>query len=190
MRLVLLAAGAARRMAGADKLTEPVDGMPLVRRQAIAALAAGLGPVAVTLPLDRPARVEALQGLAVEQLMVPDAVEGMSASLRRAALWAAGEALMVIPADMPELEAGDFRALASGFDRQTPLRASAEDGTPGHPVVFPGALLAEFADLRGDEGARTVLRRHPPALLALPGRRALVDLDSPEAWAAWRAERG
>lgn len=190
MRLVLLAAGAARRMAGADKLIEPVDGIPLLRRQASAALAAGLGPVAVTLPLDRPLREAALEGLAVERLYVPDAAEGMAASLRRAAIWAEGEPLMVIPADMPDLEAADFRALAADFDGATPLRACGEDGTPGHPVVFPGAVMGEFAGLSGDEGARAVLRRHPPALLELAGRRALTDLDSPEDWAAWRAERG
>ena len=48
MKLVLLAAGASRRMRGADKLLEPVDDEPLLRRQARAALASGVGPVAVS----------------------------------------------------------------------------------------------------------------------------------------------
>ncbi|MCB1394509.1 MAG: NTP transferase domain-containing protein, partial [Rhodobacteraceae bacterium] len=54
------AAGASRRMAGRDKLLEPVDGAPLLRRQARAAVAAGTGPVAVTLPPDDRTRRAAL----------------------------------------------------------------------------------------------------------------------------------
>lgn len=184
---VLLAAGSSRRMRGADKLLEPVDGMPLLRRQALALLAAGCGPVAVTLPPDRPARAAALEGLTLQILPVPDAASGMSASLRRAAEWAAGRALMVVPADMPEITAEDFTRIAKAFDGATPLRGSAEDGTPGHPVVFPATLLGLLAMLEGDEGARSVLKAHPPALLALPAEHAVTDLDTPEAWAAWRA---
>ncbi|MBN8294881.1 nucleotidyltransferase family protein [Rhodobacter sp. NTK016B] len=184
---VLLAAGSSRRMRGADKLLEPVDGMPLLRRQALALLAAECGRVAVTLPPDRPAREAALEGLTLDRLSVPDALTGMSASLRAAARWAGNRTLMVVPADMPELTAEDFARVARACDGKTPLRATAEDGTPGHPVVFPATLLGSLADLHGDEGARSVLKAHPPALLALPGRHAVTDLDTPEAWAAWRA---
>lgn len=190
MRLVLLAAGAATRMQGRDKLLEPVEGQPLLRRQARAALTAGLGPVAVTLPPDRPLRRQALTGLAVTPLPVPEAATGMAASLRAAAIWAAGQALMVVPADMPDLTAADFVSLARAFDGQTPLRATAADGTPGHPVIFPAALLPLFAALTGDEGARRLLRDHPPQLHPLPDRHALTDLDTPEDWAAWRSARG
>lgn len=190
MRLVLLAAGASRRMGGRDKLMEEVDGEPLLRRQVRAALAAGVGPVAVTLPTDRPLRGLALQGLAVTRLTITDAAEGMAASLRAAAVWAEGEALMIAPADMPDLTAADFSAMADAFDGEAPLRACAQDGTPGHPVVFPAALLAGFADLCGDEGARAVLRSHPPRNLALPAQHAVTDLDTAQDWADWRATRG
>lgn len=189
MKLVLLAAGASRRMRGTDKLLQPVDGVPLLRRQALAALAAGVGPLAVTLPVESPARRAALVGLPLTALPVPDAAEGLSASLRAAALWSAGAALMVAPADMPDLTAQDFATLAQGFDASAPRRATAADGTPGHPVIFPAALLAQFADLAGDDGARSILRRHPPRLVALPGQHATTDLDTPEAWADWRAQR-
>ncbi|WP_412506377.1 NTP transferase domain-containing protein, partial [Roseovarius sp. SYSU LYC5161] len=47
--ILLPAAGASARMEGPDKLLEPVDGMPLLRRQVLMALATG-APVLVTLP--------------------------------------------------------------------------------------------------------------------------------------------
>mgnify|MGYP000589391400 CR=1 FL=1 len=189
LKLVLLAAGGSSRMRGGDKLVEIVDGLPLIRRQALALIDADIGPVAVTLPPDRPARVEALSGLTLSMLMIPDATEGMSASLRAAALWAEGSALLIVPADMPELTVEDFRKAAEAFDGTAPLRATAADGTPGHPVIFPSDLLPGFSGLKGDEGARAILMLHRPRLFALPDRHATTDLDTPEAWAAWRLSR-
>lgn len=188
MRLVLLAAGASRRMAGRDKLLEVVDGVALLRRQALAALASGVGPVAVTLPVAQAARGAALAGLPVTLLAVSEAAEGMSASLREAANWAKGEALMVCPADMPEITAEDFATMARAYEG-APLRGTDDDGMSGHPVVFPPELLAQVARLTGDEGARSVLRAHPPRAVPLPDRHATTDLDTPQEWAVWRALR-
>jgi len=187
MRAVLLAAGSARRMQGRDKLLESVQGQPLIRVLALRLLDSGVAQVAVTLRADEPARLAALAGLAVTTLPVPDAALGMSASLRVAGAWALGDDLLVCPADMPDLTVADFRACVAAFDGQMPLRATAADGTPGHPVLFPAPLLALFKDLSGDEGARPILRAHPPRLLALPGWHATTAMDRPQAWAAWRS---
>lgn len=196
LALALLAAGQARRMRGRDKLLEPVDGAPLLRHLAQQALHAALGPVCITLPPEENpqsgARRAALDGLPVALIPVGQAAEGMAASLRAAAVWAQGQVcagLMVMPADMPELRQSDFRQLAAAFTPEgPPLRASSHAGTPGHPVVFPARLLPAFAALQGDNGARSLLSRHPPRLVALPGLRAITDLDTPEAWADWRAQ--
>jgi len=193
LAVAILAAGSARRMRGADKLLEPVAGEPVLRRLARVARAAG-GPVAVTLRVPDTARAQALAGLDAALLPVPDAEEGMAASVRLAADWALGlgaEGLMLCPGDLPELEPGDFAALAAAFDPAgPPLRACSADGQAGHPVVFPARLLPDLRRVTGDRGARLVLAAHPPRLVPLPGQRATTDLDTPEAWAAWRAARG
>jgi len=191
--LLLLAAGAARRMGGRDKLLETVGGEALLARQAGAGLAAGL-EVLVTLPAEAPAREAALAGLAARIVRVPDAVEGMAASIRAGvrALAADAPGVMILPADMPAIGADDLAALAAAFAEAPEgiLRAAAADGTPGHPVIFPRRLFGALAGLSGDEGARSLLADEDVRLCARPGRRALIDLDPPEEWAAWRQAEG
>lgn len=191
--ILLLGAGSARRMRGADKLLEPIDGVPLLRRQATAALATGCA-VVVTLPPNATGRLRTLEGLPVAVIEVPHAHLGMGESLRIGA-GAAGtpEGLMVMLADMPDIDTEDLDRLLADFTANPTalIRATTEDGTPGHPVIFPADCLPAFRALSGDTGARAVLRANAARIrmVALPGRRATTDLDTPEAWAAWRATR-
>jgi len=192
MALLLLAAGASARMRGRDKLLEPVGGQPLLRRQALAALATGTR-VYVTLPPGADARRAALEGLAVEIVEVADAASGMAASLRAgvAALPPTCPAVLVALADMPDLGSEDFSRFFKTFqgDPEKPiLRGTTPDGRPGHPVLFPRRFFADLARLEGDQGAKPVLKAHAAEIrsVPLPGRRALTDLDTPEAWEEWR----
>lgn len=191
LTILIPAAGAALRMRGGDKLLELVNGEPMLRRQARLARRV-CGRVIVTQRLDDLARTAVLAGLDLILLPVPDAHEGMAASIRVGAA-AAEAALMILPADMPELEAEDLAVMIGAFD-QTPdaiLRGTSADGRPGHPVIFPADLRGTLQDLRGDEGARSILAQHRSRvrLIALPDQHALTDLDTPEAWAVWRAGR-
>ncbi|WP_022703122.1 nucleotidyltransferase family protein [Pseudorhodobacter ferrugineus] len=189
--VLILAAGASSRMRGADKLLEPVAGQPLLRRVAQIALATGL-PVMVTLSDDRPAREAALDGLGLQRLRVGDASQGMAASLRAGvAAIPVGSAILILLADMPEIDAQDLAAMIASY-RQAPdmvHRGATADGTPGHPVLFPAWLRAHLIGLHGDVGARSVLREvaNLTVPVTLPERHALTDLDTPEDWARWRA---
>lgn len=197
--VVIAAAGAARRMCGADKLLQPVGGVALLRRLATAGLSVSQH-VLVTLPETEAARARraALDGLALRIVPVSDAAEGMAASLRAAASVAAAEGaagLLVVLGDMPEIEAADMQAMLATFERAEDapiLRAASADGRPGNPVLLPAWLFDEIAMLAGDTGARDLLRRHGDRvrMVPLPGNRALTDLDTPQDWAEWRARSG
>jgi CTP:molybdopterin cytidylyltransferase MocA len=193
VHLLLLAAGASSRMRGADKLTEPAGGEPLLRRVARRALATGL-PVTALLAPDRPERRRALAGLDLRAVTVEDAGEGISASLRAglAALPDRARGALVLMGDMPEIETADLAALAARFEAlgaDRVVRAAAADGTPGAPSVIPRRLFPALSALRGDMGGRAAMRGETVELLRLEGDRALVDLDTPEDWAAWRARQ-
>ena len=188
--ILLLAAGASSRMRVGDKLLEGIDGVALLRRQALMALSSGY-PVWVALPLDRPARLAALEGLDLSFVTVAEAREGMAASIRAgiAALPPAMRAVVVVPADMTEITAQDLVAVIAGFDGQSLVQGCSAAGDPGHPVLFPSRVFADLLALRGDRGARSVVQAQHVIPVVLPDRHALTDLDTPEDWAAWRAAR-
>ena len=191
--ILILAAGAAARMRGADKLLEPVDGLPLLERIARAALATGW-PVTVALPPDRSARAAALRGLAVTSVTVPNPALGMAASLVAGLRAMPPGPVMLLLADLPEITAEDLLRMAAAHRAAPEMihRGTAQDGTPGHPVIFPAWARDELLALTGDQGARDLLRRHAAEVqpTTLPGAHATTDLDTPEAWADWRASRG
>ena len=190
LSILIPAAGSSARMRGTDKLLQPIDNEPILRR--IARIALTVTPdVIVTLRDPDLDRRTALHGLPVEILTVPDAASGMAASLRAGAFQTQTDALMILPADMPDLTAADLQTMAAA-QAQTPgtiLRATDASGTPGHPVILPAALYSELAELQGDQGAREILTRHKVQMIPLPGTHATTDLDTPEDWAAYRRSK-
>lgn len=195
LAILLLAAGRSSRMGDRDKLLEEVDGAPLLRTMANRALTTG-AQVHVVLATDRPARTKALNNVPVTLTEARDAHLGMAHSLRAgiAALPATTSAAMILPADMPEITAGDMATMTAAHQVSPGriLRATSASGKPGHPVVFPAAFFPDLTSLSGDHGARPVLATHSDtvSLVPLPHDHALTDLDTPADWAAWRATRG
>ncbi|HVH02082.1 MAG TPA: nucleotidyltransferase family protein [Amaricoccus sp.] len=183
-------------MRGRDKLLEPVDGRPVLRAVDEAALASRTAPVVVVLPPDAPGRAETLAGLGVETVEAAGCAEGMAASLRAglAAVDARADAVVVLLADMPEIGAADIDRLIAAFDPaegREIVRAVSADGRPGHPVLIGRRFFEDLRGLAGDQGARSVLAAAADFVVEVPtaGDAALVDLDTPEDWAAWRAAR-
>jgi len=191
---LLLGAGGARRMGGRDKLLEPVGGIALLGRLAREIAASGADETVAVLREGDAARAAALAGTGARIAENPRAGEGMGTSIAAgiAGLRADADAVMIVMGDMPEIAAADIDRLIAAFDPaegRAIVRATAADGRPGHPVLFGRRFFEALGALDGDRGAREVIREHGEFVLdlALEGERALTDLDTPEAWAAWRA---
>ncbi len=192
--IIILAAGASSRMNGADKLMQSVDGMPLIRRQAAMARNVTEGPVLVAVPPAPHARHDALAGLDVTLCPVPDADEGMNASLRSAIrmLPEGAPAVLLLLGDLPDITEDHLRTVLQAHDISTDTliwRGATSDGKPGHPVIFDASLFPALSALSGDDGGKPVAEaaRDKTVLVPLPGDHARADLDTPEAWEAWRA---
>lgn len=192
--IIILAAGASRRMQGRDKLMEPVTSKTLLSQQIDNACRASTR-VIVTLPPYPHPRYDVVTEKNVETVTVSDAAEGISASLRAGlrALPASVPAAMVLLADLPDLTCDDFRAILTARQKHpasTIWRGTTQAGKPGHPILFAAVHFPALMALSGDQGASRLISAHADAvtLVKLPGDNALRDLDTPEDWAAWRLE--
>ena len=101
-RVAILAGGQSRRM-GSDKALLALEGRPLLTRIARAAQAAGAGVVVVGRARDRDLALDDVQ-------FVPDALPGQGplGGLHTALLHAAGDAVLLVACDMPNLTAAAF----------------------------------------------------------------------------------
>lgn len=191
--ILILAAGASSRMGvGRDKLMEQIGDTALLRLTCDKALCCGLQVFACvpSLTHDR----TALLPEGVRAIPVPNAAEGMGVSLATgvAALPDQITDVMVLPADMPDLSAADLVRVWGEHRQGQITRGARNTAKPGHPVIFPSECFADLRQLSGDEGARSVVKSYAGQvhLVPLPGKNALTDLDTPEAWADWRAKAG
>lgn len=182
--IVVLAAGNASRF-GAPKQQVPVEGVPLVRRAAEAAVNAGANVVVVTGAYRQPVE-KLLSGLPVSLAFNPDWQLGMGGSIacgvRHLQKGAdAVDAIIISLADQPMITTTELTQLI-GAHRQTPGRivAAKYDGVLGPPCLFPQAYFKDLADLHGARGARVVLERYADEVDALSIPMAAIDIDTPE----------
>lgn len=199
---LILAAGTSTRMqAGTPKQLLEVDDRTLLQHVVDTALEAQLDELIVVLGHRAEAIREALAPVGDPRLRIalaPEHHEGQSRSLW-AGLQAAdpqSEAAAVLLGDQPGLQATTIdRVLAAWRRRRSRLLRPEYAGPgaekrPGHPVVICRTIWPIMGSLRGDLGAREVIRQHPDWLetLCLPGT-APVDVDTAEDWNAWLASR-
>ena len=193
---VVLAAGQSRRMGTLNKLLIEVDGEPMVRRVAAAALASRAAPV-VAVTGHEAERVEAaLAGLDAVVVHNPDFAEGMSSSLHCGLQAldpgrASGiDGALICLGDMPRTSAALIDRLIAGFN---PLEGRAIGvptwrGKRGNPVLWAARYFGEMQALSGDVGARHLIGDHADAVYEVesPDHSVTIDVDTPEALDALR----
>ena len=200
---VLLAAGRGRRFDPSGtrpKLLAPAPAGPHAGAPLAAAAARNLHAVlthvvAVVRPLqatdaDAPdPQQQRLHELLVEEgctlVANPDADRGMGTSLAAGVQaardwWPDAKGVLIALADMPAIRPATIEAVAQAIAQGAPTAAPVVDGERGHPVGFAFALIGPLLAIRGDHGARELLRLHPPRPIASDDRGALLDIDHAE----------
>ena len=187
---IVLAAGRSTRFSGGaertTKLVAEIDGAPLVRHVALAALGSGAHPVIVVTGHARESVMAALAGLDFQEARNPRYADGIASSVSAgvAALPARCEAALVFLGDMPRVTVFLARRLIEAFDADPALDAVAPlvKGRRGNPVLLSRGLFAQALTLEGDEGARKLLMRPDlrVAEIAVDDCGAALDIDTPE----------
>jgi CTP:molybdopterin cytidylyltransferase MocA len=161
---IVLAAGASSRM-GRPKMLLPVGGGTLLAAAVAPYLEAVRGHVVVVLGKDA-RRIRAEAGLPVDPRLHVVVNrrwrDGMSSSLRRGLdVCGAADAVLVALGDQPGVTAERVTRIVSAWRPEAPLVVPMVSATrAGHPVLFARCLWGELRALRGDVGAREVVRRH------------------------------
>ena len=191
---IVLAAGRSTRMGGPNKLLAEIGGRPLVRIAVDEALASSARPVIVVTGHQREQVEAALAGLPVTVVHNPDFAQGLSTSLKVgiAALPAEVDGAIVCLGDMPQVDARLIDRLIGAFDpeRGALVVVPTIAGKRGNPVVWSRRFFADLAGLEGDVGARHLIGSYAEAVVEVPvtDKAALVDVDTPDAFAAVKAE--
>jgi molybdenum cofactor cytidylyltransferase len=197
---VILAAGLGSRFRASDasiasKLVAPLDGAPLVRHVARAALASQARPLIVVTGHAEAVVREALAGLPADFVHNPDYASGLSTSLKAGLAKIPTEAAgaLVLLGDMPRIAATTLDRLIALF-RERPNCAAvvpAHAGVRGNPVLLARRLFPAIAHLRGDQGARRLLEDAGVEVVEWETDEAVgFDVDTPEELQRARAEVG
>jgi molybdenum cofactor cytidylyltransferase/nicotine blue oxidoreductase len=195
----VLAAGRGSRLGGdAAKPLLEWRGRPLVAWAVDAALGSDLRPLVVVVGYRgdevRAALADSSRaprssrtpvGVDTEMIVVenPDWEEGIASSVRAALV-----ALTPIPtvdavciglADQPMVGVGAYRRLAA-HPGSAPIAAAVYGGEPGNPVKLARNLWGDALQLRGDVGARALMRDHPVDLVECGDTGSADDVDTLE----------
>ncbi|MBM3570665.1 MAG: 4-diphosphocytidyl-2C-methyl-D-erythritol kinase, partial [Alphaproteobacteria bacterium] len=190
---IVLAAGRSTRMGQRNKLLEEIDGRPLVARVVDRVLQSQARPVVVVTGHQGERVRAALAGREVTLVDNPDFAAGLSTSLRRglAALPAEIDGAAICLGDMPETSGGEIDRLIAAFapgDGRA-ICVPTHDSRRGNPVLWSRRFFAAMSALGGDVGAKALLDDYADQVceVAMGGAGVLVDLDTPEALAAFRS---
>jgi molybdenum cofactor cytidylyltransferase len=179
---IVLAAGASTRF-GSPKQLVRVAGRPLLHT-AVTRASEVTGSALIVVLGSGAAELGALLKHSPGSIVInQDWREGLSSSIRagigRLPLTCAGALLLL--ADQAAVSADDLKRLAGTWRKQPQYIAAAlYSGTVGVPAIFPRSLFPELTQLRGDAGARALLRRNAARVVRVPMPSAAIDLDTPE----------
>jgi molybdenum cofactor cytidylyltransferase len=183
---IILAAGLSSRM-GIPKQLLKLGGKPMVRIVTENVLASRVDEVLVITGHQAQEIRAAITDLPVKILFNPDYVQGQGTSLALGveAINAKAEAFLVFMADQPLISATLINMVVSEFEKRRCLALRpVYRGKPGHPVILDCALGAEVKTLKGDEGARQVLKQlgNKMEYVTVQDESAIFDVDTLETY--------
>lgn len=190
---ILLAAGQSARFGG-PKLLAQVDQEPLLRRQVAELLSVPVKRLLVVvgafgreyracLPIDPRLEIIEHAGWAA----------GLGSSIAAGCRQLASgiDGALIVLADQPALRAGLITEMIGQFNGEpATVVACRYAGVPGPPALFGRAWFPALRSLRGEEGARRILKKAGSQVRVVEWPDGAFDLDTREDWEQWVAGGG
>jgi molybdenum cofactor cytidylyltransferase len=188
---IVTAAGSAERFGG-KKLLTPIDGEPLLDHTIRALLEGGVAEVIVVVGRDARAEIErdvnSMLDPRVRPVENPDPSRGMFSSIQEGVAQAQGDAILVMPGDMPFVSAETVRAVIAAYERKPAVVSPRYRGKRGHPVALPASLRDEIREAKAGSTLHDVIHAHEDIRVDvdLDDRGIVRDVDRPEDLAGLR----
>ncbi len=191
--IIILAAGASRRM-GKPKQTLPMqEGKNLLQQTVETALATAQRPVIVVVGANKAEVVPELTGLPVTIVDNAFWEEGMATSIK---IGLAGlfmteprlDGVLMLVCDQPYLTTGLLKQMVATYEESGKKAVACRYAKSwGVPVLIGRELLAELTTITGDHGAKPFLKAHREDVAFVDFPKGIVDLDTPEDYDTFRA---
>ena len=182
---ILLAAGFSRRFGSVDKLLQP---LPDGRSMALAAAENLIKAIPTSIAVLRPENkvlAELLLNVGLKVVFCDDNEQEMADSLATAIRFsasfeAANDGFVIALADMPYIQSATISAVAAKLSSGASIVIPTYNDQRGHPVAFAAKFRHELENLHGDEGARSIIKRHSEEveLLKCDDAGILADIDT------------
>jgi molybdenum cofactor cytidylyltransferase len=182
---IILAAGASRRL-GYPKQLARIAGESLLDRTIRIVRASASEPILVVLGAHHDIIAAAVDLSQVHPVMNANWEHGISTSIQAGIralleLRPATNAALFLVCDQPRLTAEHLRTLVEAYEqaREPAIVASQYAGTAGIPAIFPASQFGSLRALRGDAGARKLLRDQVCPVISVQFDGGEMDIDAP-----------
>lgn len=182
---LLLAAGGSSRF-GEPKQLLQFHSQTLIRRATETLVASSCNPVVVVLGAEINRSTRELAGLPIYTVINEDWKTGMGSSITTGLkellkINSNLAAVIIILCDQPHVTSDKIDLFTNEFRKSGATIIAAEyGGTVGVPALFSSTLFDELFRLRGDKGARDLIRRRSDDVMRIKLEAAAFDLDTIE----------
>jgi molybdenum cofactor cytidylyltransferase len=165
---IVLAAGGGSRFGG-GKLLAKLGGRAIIEVVLDNLRKAPVDEVIVVIGADADRLREVCEGYAVRIVANREWERGQSTSVLAGLQACGGRAAVVLLGDHPFVGAEAVERLVAAFEEGAKVAVATYGGKRRNPVLFAREVWPVLeAELVGDEGARSVLRRHPELVVGVP----------------------
>jgi molybdenum cofactor cytidylyltransferase len=182
LHAIVLAAGASTRF-GSPKQLIRLHGRPLLQRTVANAVDVAGHAVTVVLGAHAAELAPLLRHSPASIVINREWSEGIGSSIRAgiARMPSSADAVLLLLADQAAVTVEDLRRIIGVWRRQPNCIVAARyDSITGVPAIFPRSDYPALAALRGDQGARALLRGKSDRIVPVALASAAIDIDTPE----------
>lgn len=183
--IILLAAGASSRL-GRPKQLLSFNGSTLLRNAACAAVSSGADRIVIVLGAGAADMKNEVRDLPLDIVINEKYEKGMASSIVTGLTFLIKkypvlDGMVIMLCDQPFADAVHIRRLVDGHKMSgCPVAASFYKNRKGVPAFFHKELFRDLLQLKGDKGARDIIRKYENRSASVPFPLGAIDIDSPE----------